>query len=144
MGFLGPDWRPDPSGRRIIAIRSARRGAVASAVIFGPLEILAIAVGLSTVDVDTRLAPGVGLLVATFSLPGLALLGAGLTSAALGTRSSAISAGVAIAVGVPVAAVTSVVIGAFVAVGFASGAGAGTEAAGDVIRAGVSAAGRIW
>ena len=144
MGFLDPNWRPDPSGRRIVAIRSARRGAAASALIFGPLEVLAIAVGLSTVQVDTRFGALLGLIAAAFSFPGLALLGAGLTSAALGTRSSAVSAGVAIGVGVPVAAVTSLVIGAFIAISFASGAGAGPAAAGVVIRTGVAAAGRIW
>jgi hypothetical protein len=150
MGFLDPNWRPDPSGRRIVAIRSARRGAAASALIFAPLEVLAVAVGLSTAQVDAHLDVNTGLtvllafVVTAFSFPALALLGAGLTSAALGTRSSAISAGVAIGVGVPVAAVTSVVIGAFVAVSFASGVGAGTAAAGVVIRTGVSAASRIW
>jgi hypothetical protein len=150
MGPNDPNWRPDPTGSRLIAIRSARRGATASALIFGPLEVLAIAVGLSSVQVDAHLDVNTGLslllgfVIAAFSLPGLALLGAGLTSAALGTRSTAISAGVAIGVGVPVAAVTSVVIGAFVAISFASGAGAGTAAAGVVIRTGVSAAGRIW
>jgi hypothetical protein len=150
MGFLDPNWRPDPSGRRIVAIRSARRGAAASALIFGPLEVLAIAVGLSTaqvdahLDVDTGLTLVLALVVTAFSFPALALLGAGLTSAALGTRSSAISAGVALGVGVPVAAVTSAVIGAFVVVSFAGGAGEGTAAAGVVIRTGVNAASRIW
>jgi hypothetical protein len=150
MGPLDPNWRPDPTGKRLVAIRSARRGAAASALIFGPLEILAIAVGLSSAQADARLDANTGLtlllgfIVTAFSMPGLALLGAGLTSAALGNRSSAISAGVAIGVGVPVAAVTSLVIGAFVAVSFASGAGAGTAAAGVVIRTGVSSASRIW
>jgi hypothetical protein len=145
MGPLDPNWRPDPTGKRLVAIRSARRGAAASALVFGPLEILAIVVGLTSVaQVETPFAALLGFIVTAFSMPGLALLGAGLTSAALGNRSTAISAGVAIGVGVPVAAVTSLVIGAFVAVSFASGAGAGTAAAGVVIRTGVSAAGRIW
>lgn len=84
-----------------------------------------------------------GIVVALFSLPGLALLGAGLTSAALGSRSSAASAGLAMGVGVPVAAVTSAMIGAFVLVGVVGGADRGAEVAGTLLRAGVSAAVRI-
>ena len=83
------------------------------------------------------------MIVALFSLPGLALLGAGLTSAALGSRSSAASAGLAIGVGSPVAAVTSAMIGAFIIVGLVAGAGRGGDVAGTLLRAGVTAAVRI-
>ncbi len=44
MGPWDPNWRPDPTGRRLEAIRAARRGALAAAVIFGPLEVLATVV----------------------------------------------------------------------------------------------------
>ena len=39
MGPWDPNWRPDPTGRRLEAIRVARRGALAAAVIFGTLEV---------------------------------------------------------------------------------------------------------
>src|SRR6187402_2147281 len=116
MGPWDPNWRPDPTGRRLEAIRVARRGALAAAVIFGALEVVATVVAL---PIDSRNAgptPVVGLILALFSLPALALLGAGLTSAALGTPATAASAGLAMGVGVPVAAVSSAMIGAFVLV----------------------------
>ena len=46
--------------------------------------------------------------------PGVALLGAGLAPAALGSKVDAVAVGLAFALGCPVAAVTSIVIGAFV------------------------------
>jgi hypothetical protein len=82
-------------------------------------------------------------MVALFSLPGLALLGAGLTQAALGSRSSAASAGLAIGIGSPVAAVTSAMIGAFIGVGIAAGAALGGDVAGTVLKSGVTEAVRI-
>ena len=84
-----------------------------------------------------------GLLIALFSLPGLALLGAGLTQAALGSRSSAATAGLAIGIGSPVAAVTSAMIGAFIGVGIARGASVGGDVAGTLLRTGVTEAVRI-
>ena len=143
MGPWDPHWRPDPTGRRLAGIRAARRGALVSAVIFGVLEVVATAV---TPPVASGF-PGADLLggaiLTVLSLPALALLGAGLTSAALGSRSSAASAGLALGVGVPVAAVTSAMIGAFVLVGGVTGAGHGADAAGILLRAGVTAAVRI-
>jgi hypothetical protein len=142
MGPWDPNWRPDPTGRRLIAIRVARRGALASAVIFGGLEVVATVLAWP-VAAETRGADLLaGAALALFSLPGLALLGAGLTSAALGSRSSAASAGLAMGVGVPVAAVTSAMIGAFVA-GAAWSAGVGADVAGILLRSGVTAAVRI-
>ncbi len=151
MGPWDPNWRPDPTGHRLVAIRAARRGALVAAVIFGALEVLATIVAIPA---DSRLAPIallVGLTVALVSLPALALLGAGLTSAALGTPSSAASAGLAMGVGVPVAAVTSAMIGAFVIAGVigtsnggtASGQADGADLAGVLLRVGVTAAVRI-
>ena len=107
MGPWDPNWRPDPTGRRLEAIRVARRGALAAAVIFGALEVLATVVGSPVRSGSWRMPHrSLGLMLALFSLPALALLGAGLTSAALGTPSTAASAGLAMGVGVPVAAVT--------------------------------------
>ena len=143
MGPWDPNWRPDPTGRRIIAIRAARRGALAAAVIFGGLEVvaafLARPVAAPTPEQDLL----AGVMLALLSLPGLALLGAGLTSAALGSRSSAASAGLAMGVGVPVAAVTSAMIGAFVLVGIATRGAHGSDVAGILLRTGVTAAVRV-
>lgn len=116
---------------------------MSAAILFsGPVVVAALVA--SPVDPSV---PGLALLgslmAAVLSLPGLALLGAGLTSAALGSRSSAASAGLAMGVGVPVAAVTSAMIGAFVVVAFYSGAGRGADVAGALLRAGVGAAVRI-
>ena len=88
-----------------------------AAVIFGGLVLVAalVAPPLASSTPGVELAAGV--VIAVASLPALALLGAGLTSAALGSRSSAASAGLAMAVGAPVAAVTSAMICTFVLVG---------------------------
>lgn len=115
-----------------------------AAVIFGVLVGVATVEGLATLGPLPGLDIVAGALVAAFSLPGLALLGAGLTSAARGSRGSAASAGLAIGLGVPVAAVTSAMIGVFVVVGLADDLASGTSAAGAVLRQGVTAAERIW
>src|SRR6188508_103977 len=146
MGPWDPNWRPDPTGRRLVAIRAARRGALAAGVIFGSLEVIATVVSVPVDSAQPANSPMVGLMYALFSLPALALLGAGLTSAALGTPPAAASAGLAMAVGVPVAAVTSAMIGAFILAGLAGtsvGQIDGAEVAGVLLRAGVTAAVRI-
>jgi hypothetical protein len=146
MGPWDPNWRPDPTGRRLVAIRAARRGALAAGVIFGSLEVVATVVSVPVDSAQPANSPMVGLMYALFSLPALALLGAGLTSAALGTPPAAASAGLAMAVGVPVAAVTSAMIGAFILAGLAGtsvGEIDGAEVAGVLLRAGVTAAVRI-
>ena len=143
MGPWDPNWRPDPTGRRLEAIRVARRGALVAAVLFGTLEVLATIMAIPDGSRLSGAEPLVGLMLALLSLPALALLGAGLTPAALGTPPTAASAGLAMGVGVPVAAVTSAMIGAFVAVGLAAaftGHGDGATVAGDLLRAGVTAA----
>src|ERR1044072_7771168 len=119
MGPWDPNWRPDPTGRRLVAIRAARRGARAAAVIFGSLEVVATIVSSPVESARWEASPTLGLILALFSLPALALLGAGLTSAALGTPPTAASAGLAMGIGVPVAAVTSAMIGAFILAGLA-------------------------
>ena len=143
MGPWDPSWRPDPTGGRLIAIRAARRGAFGSALIFGSLEVVATIVAPPVADSTPGGDLVAGVMLALLSLPGLALLGAGLTSAALGPRSSAISAGVAMGVGVPVAAMTSAMIGAFILVGFVSDIGRGGDVAGTLLRVGVTDAVRI-
>ena len=146
MGPWDPNWRPDPTGRRLVAIRAARRGALAAGVIFGSLEVVATVVSTPVDSARSAESLTLGLMYALFSLPALALLGAGLTSAALGTPPTAASAGLAMAVGVPVAAVTSAMIGAFVLAGLAgtsAGQIDGAEVAGVLLRTGVTAAVRI-
>jgi hypothetical protein len=124
-----PQWRPDPTGRRLAAIRTARRGALLAAVAYIPLAAAAIA--------TTQLPRDLALLVLVIGSPGVALLGAGLAPAALGSRVDAVAVGVAFAVGCPVAAVTSVVIGAFVLGSFIPGE---PDLAGRILLAGVRAA----
>jgi hypothetical protein len=140
MGPWSPNWRPDPTGRRLEAIRVARRGALLAAVIFGVLVAVAVLrapAGLPSLPwSDWETAS----LIAVFSLPALALLGAGLTAAAIASRSSAVMAGLAMAVGAPVAAVTSAIIAVFVAVAIRFGVDQAAEAAGRIIRGGVIAA----
>src|SRR6476660_7164100 len=99
MGPWDPNWRPDPTGRRLVAIRAARRGALVAAVIFGSLEVVATVVAMPGDSALSEATPTVGLLLALFSLPSLALLGAGLTSAAWGPPPTAASAGLAMGVG---------------------------------------------
>ena len=143
LGPWDPNWRPDPTGRRLAGMHAARRGAFAAAAIFGSLVVIAAAITPPLTPNVPQLDVVGGAMIALFSLPGLALLGAGLTSAALGSRSSAASAGLAIGIGSPVAAVTSAMIGAFILVGLVGGAGRGGDVAGTLLRAGVTAAVRI-
>ena len=146
MGPWDPNWRPDPTGHRLEAIRAARRGALASAAIFGAVEVLAAALAIPAGSRFSGAELLVGLTLALLSLPALALLGAGLTPAALGDPPTAASAGLAMGVGVPVAAVTSAMIGAFVAVGLVgalTGHGDGAFVASALLKVGVTAAVRI-
>jgi hypothetical protein len=108
-----------------------------AAVIFGGLVLVAalVAPPLASPTPGVELAAGV--VIAVASLPALALLGAGLTSAALGSRASAASAGLAMALGAPVAAVTSAMICMFVLVALAPVHLDGLDTAGRVLRVGV-------
>jgi hypothetical protein len=98
-----PEWRPDPSGDRLRGIKAARRGALLAGLIYLLLAAVVLAVG----SVPDDFVP----LVASIGLPGIVLLGAGLTPAALGSRIESVFAGIAFAIGAPVASVTSMVIG---------------------------------
>ena len=146
MGPWSPNWRPDPTGERLAAIRLARRGGLLAGLIFAPLVGIAVALtqiaasGPPELDGSSRMAAGA--IVAVFCAPGIALLGAGLAGSALGSRIEAAITGLAMAVGVPGAAVVSAVIGAFVAVSFADGVGDATDVVGRIVRAAVTAG--IW
>ena len=120
-------------------IRAARRGALASTVIFGPLVLLAT-IAAPRNEAGFTDVVGLGAAVALISLPGLALLGAGLASSAVGSRTDAAVGGLAMGIGVPVASVTSALIGAFLLGEIAGGMGRGSVLAGDLLRAGVTAA----
>jgi hypothetical protein len=134
-----PHWEPDPTGQRLAIIRASRRGAVLSTVLFAPVVWVSTGVtppeGFGTPD-------GAGIWALVMSLPGLALLGAALTPAALGSRASAASAGLAMGVGVPVAAVVSAMIAVYLLVALLKGFDPAGTAAGLVLRDGVIAA--VW
>ena len=128
-----PNWRPDPSGHRAVAIRSSRRGALLAGLLLWPLVLLAAVTTPGALDADLRRV----VLVAALSWPGLALLGAGLAPAALGSWIDATVAGIALAVGAPIAAIMSTLIGVAIIASISStGAGVG-EALGLTIRLGV-------
>lgn len=135
-----PRWEPDPTGQRLVTIRAARRGAVFAALIFG--SIVAVAVWLFPPE-GVGAPPSAGFLVALMSLPGLALLGAGLTPAALGSRASAASAGVALGVGAPVFSVASSMFAVWIVVGLLMDHEVAGDVAGRVLRDGVTVAVRI-
>jgi hypothetical protein len=122
-----PNWRPDPTGGRLASIRIAKRGAVLASVAYVAVGAAIVLLG-STPHALTAAALAVG-------LPGVALLGAGLAPAAIGSAVDGLVVGVAMAIGAPVAAVTSLVIGAFIL--DALGA---HDVAGGILRASVSAA----
>jgi hypothetical protein len=123
-----PNWRPDPSGRRLVAIRAARRGALLAGIVYLPVG--------AAVFVTRDVTDQVALVALTLGLPGVALLGAGLASSALGTRIEALITAIAFAIGAPVAAVTSLLIAALVAGALLPG----RDLAGPVVRGGVMSA----
>ena len=135
---MGPDdpwspaWRPDPKGVRIVAIRAMRGGAFFAGALFVPVAIVAVWLA------DVR--PDLALIAVIVGTAGLALLGAGLAPTAIGSRGDAVMAGVALAIGAPVAAVTSLFITAFV-VGTLAGDDGATS--GMVMRGGVIVAARV-
>src|SRR5687768_18249924 len=106
-----PNWQPDPSGRRLLMIRAARRGALLAAAIYLPIATIAAAFAKSPVQgLPAELAAPLAMMAILSGVAGIALLGAGLAPAALDSRIDAAVVGVAIAVGGPVAATASFVI----------------------------------
>lgn len=140
MGPLDPNWPPDASGRRLATIRIARRGALLAAALFAPIGLLATSF-IPTVE-PTGAPVGAAAIAGLAGLAGVALLGAGLTPAALGSRIDALAVGVAMAIGVPVAAVTSALIGTFMSGSVLGGFDEGAALAGKMLRAGVTDATR--
>jgi hypothetical protein len=132
-----PSWRPDPTRRRLATIRLARRGALLAAVLFAPVG----AVGMAVLPpIDPLVSPMASALAGLAALAGVALLGAGLAPAAHGSRVDGVAVGVALGVGVPVASVTSALIGTFIAGSALHGFDEGGLLAGQVLRGGVGGA----
>lgn len=143
MGPWSPDWHPDLTGQRLLRIRAARRGALAAAGVFAVAVAIAsiLAPELEIDEPAPRIAAA--LVIAVGSMPGLALLGAALTSAARDDRTSAAVAAMAIGIAAPTAAVASAMIGVFVIVSAAAGIGEAAELAGLTLQTGVRAAIRV-
>ena len=140
MDPRSPSWRPDPTRRRLATIRLARRGALLASVLFAPIG----AVGMAILPpIDPLVTPMASGLAGLAGLAGVALLGAGLAPAAIGSRIDGVAVGVALAVGVPVAAVTSALIGTFIAGSALHGFDEGGFLAGQVLRGGVGGAVRL-
>lgn len=118
----------------------ARRGGLLAAVLFAPVG----AAGMAMLPaIDPLLSPPASALAGIAGLAGVALLGAGLAPAASGSRIDGLVVGVALGVGVPVAAVTSAIIGTYLAGLAADGIDEGARLAGQVLRGGVSGAVRL-
>jgi hypothetical protein len=113
----------------LVAIRAARRGAFLAGLLYVPIGVAAAATATADPQFEA-LAIAVG-------LPGVALLGAGLAPAALGSRVDAVVVAIALAIGAPVAATTSLVIGGWVVDSWIGNSGL---LASPILRAGVSAA----
>ena len=137
MDPRSPSWRPDPTGRRLATIRMARRGALLAAVLFAPVGAVRMAI---LPAIDPLGTPMASVLAALAGLAGVALLGAGLAPAALGSRIDGIVVGLALGIGAPVAAVTSALIGTFLAGSVLHGFEEGGRLAGQVLRSGVGGA----
>ncbi len=106
-----PHWQPDPSGRRLLTIRVARRGAYLAAAIYLPIALVAAALARTPFQgMPAELATPIAMMAILSGVAGMALLGAGLAPAALGSRIDAAVVGIAIAIGGPVAATASFVI----------------------------------
>jgi hypothetical protein len=100
-----------------VAIRSSRRGALWAGVLLWPLTLLATLTTPGVLD-QPDLRPVI--LIAVLAWPGLALLGAGLAPATLGSRVDAVAAGLALAIGAPIAAILSTLISVTIVVGLLS------------------------
>ena len=95
----------------MLRIRVARRGALLAAAIYLPIATVAAALARNpSSGMPAELAPRSRRSPCVSGVAGIALLGAGLAPAALGSRIDAAVVGVAMAIGGPVAATASFVI----------------------------------
>ena len=90
--------------------------------------------------IDPLVSTPASILAGIAGLAGVGLLGAGLAPAAQGSRIDGVVVGVALGIGVPVAAVTSALIGTFLAGSAIHGFDDGGRLAGLVLRGGVRGA----
>ncbi len=95
MDPRSPSWRPDPPRRRLATIRLARRVEVIAAVLFAPVGAVGMAILPPLDPLDTPMASALAGLAGLADLAGVALLGAGLAPAALGSRIDGLAVGVA-------------------------------------------------
>jgi hypothetical protein len=124
-----------------MTIRVARRGAILAAAIYVPISIVATVAAVLAARPMTALPAAVttpiAMMAVVSGVAGVALLGAGLAPAALGSRIDAVVVGIALAIGAPVAAMASFVIWGWV---IDSWFGERADLAAPLLRAGVSAA----
>ena len=133
-----PNWRPDPTGGRLLTIRVARRGAYLAAGIYLPIAIVAaIRATHPLTGLPTSFTTPIAMIAVLSGVAGVALLGAGLAPSALGSKIDAVVVGIAIAIGAPVAATASFVIWGWV---IDSWMGESADYAAPFLRAGVLAA----
>jgi hypothetical protein len=136
-----PNWRPDPTGSRLLRIRVARRGAWLAAAIYLPIAAVAAALASDPVTtLPTNTWAPLATIAVLSGVAGVALLGAGLTPAALGSRIDAVVVAIAMAIGAPVAATASLVIWGWV---IDSWMGEPADLAAPFLRAAVLAAVRV-
>jgi Zn-dependent protease with chaperone function len=130
-----PSWRPDASGTRLRTIRLARHGGLFAGLLYVPVAVVAI--------LTTGVRVDLALVAIVVGSAGVALLGAGLAPAAIGSRVDAVVTGLAFALGAPVAAVMSMFITALIVGAVASVLDrppVDFDPAGTILRAGVQAA----
>ena len=133
-----PNWRPDPTGGRLLTIRVARRGAYLAAGIYVPIATVAAVLAASPLAaLPTALVTPIAMIAVLSGVAGVALLGAGLAPAAMGSKIDAVVVGVALAIGAPVAATASFVIWGWV---IDSWMAEQADVAAPFLRAGVTAA----
>jgi hypothetical protein len=133
-----PNWQPDPTGGRLLTIRVARRGASLAAGIYLPIAVVAALVaGTPVTTLPSSLTIPITMMAVVSGIAGVALLGAGLAPAALGSKVDALVVGIALAIGAPVAATASFVIWGWVIDSWLSQP---PDIAAPLLRAGVSAA----
>lgn len=107
---------------------------------FAPVGAVGMAILPGIESLGTPIAAA---LAGLAGLTGVALLGAGLAPAAVGSRIDGVAVGVALGIGVPVAAVTSALIGTFLAGSALNGFDEGGRLAAEVLRGGVGGAVRL-
>ena len=116
----------------------ARRGAWLAAAIYLPIAAVAAALAADPVTtLPTSYWAPLATIAVLSGVAGVALLGAGLTPAALGSRIDAVVVGIAMAIGAPVAATASLVIWGWV---IDSWMGESADLAAPFLRAAVLAA----